>query len=116
MNDQIIDHFSKLVNDFVFPIIAAIGLGYFVYYVWQWVTKEIDPVLGDASKTLIGLIDRVRMLDNDMIRLTQKLNMVLEFKDQYEKMTGKKLDIDLDAVEEEMDAVKKKRKRLSKDL
>ena len=31
-------------------------------------------------------------------------------------MTGRKLDIDLDAVEEEMDAVKKKRKKLSKDL
>ena len=51
-----------------------------------------------------------------MIRLTQKLNMVLEFKDQYEKMTGRKLDIDLDAVEEEMDAIKKKRKRMSKDV
>ena len=107
---------AQAISDYGFPIIAAMGLGYFVYYVRQWVTKEIDPVLGDASKTLIGLIDRVRMLDNDMIRLTQKLNMVLEFKDQYEKMTGRKLDIDLDAVEEEMDAVKKKRKRLSKDL
>ena len=107
---------AQAISDYGFPIIAAMGLGYFVYYVWQWVTKEIDPVLGDASKTLIGLIDRVRMLDNDMIRLTQKLNMVLEFKDQYEKMTGKKLDIDLDAVEVEMDAVKKKRKRISKDL
>ena len=106
----------QLVADFGFPVVMVMGLGYFVYYVWQWVTKEIDPVLGDASKTLIGLIDRVRMLDNDMIRLTQKLNMVLEFKDQYEKMTGRKLDIDLDAVEEEMDAIKKKRKRMSKDV
>ena len=87
---------AQAISDYGFPIIAAMGLGYFVYYVWQWVTKEIDPVLGDASKTLIGLIDRVRMLDNDMIRLTQKLNMVLEFKDQYEKMTGRKLDIDLE--------------------
>ena len=107
---------AQAISDYGFPIIAAMGLGYFVNYVCQWVTKEIDTVLGDASKTLIGLIDRVRMLDNDMIRLTQKLNMVLEFKDQYEKMTGRKLDIDLDAVEEEIDAVKKKRKKLSKDL
>ena len=107
---------AQAISDYGFPIIAAMGLGYFVYYVWQWVTKEIDPVLGDASKTLIGLIDRVRMLDNDMIRVTPKLNMVLEFKDQYEKMTGRKLDIDLDAVEEEMDAIKKKRRKLSKDV
>ena len=29
MNDATIDHFAKIVQDFGFPIIAAIGLGYF---------------------------------------------------------------------------------------
>ena len=59
---------AEAIQQFGFPIIAAFGLGYFVYYVWTWVTKEIKPVLSDANKTLIGLIDRIRMLDNDMIR------------------------------------------------
>ena len=71
--------------------------------------NKVDPVLGDASKTLIGLIDRVRMLDNDMIRLTQKLNMVLEFKEQYEKGYWKKLDWDLECYWE-ADAIKKQNK------
>ena len=35
--------------------------------------------------TLIGLVDRIRMLDNDMIRLTQKLNMILEHKKDKDK-------------------------------
>lgn len=99
---------ASAISEYGFPIIAAMGLGYFVYYVWKWVTEEIDPVLGEASKTLIGLIDRIRMLDNDMIRLTQKLNMVLEFKEQYEKITGKKLDLDVDAIEEEVKDAKKR--------
>ncbi|MBL6910921.1 hypothetical protein OAG45_00420 [bacterium] len=90
---------GAVVSEYGFPIVAAVGLGYFVYYVWKWVTTEIDPVIGEANRTLIGLIDRIRMLDNDMIRLTQKLNMVLEFKEQYERMTGKKLDLDLDTIE-----------------
>ena len=90
---------AKVVSEYGFPIVAAVGLGYFVYYVWKWVTTQIDPVIGDEKRTLIGLIDRIRMLDNDMIRLTQKLNMVLEFKEQYEKMTGQKLDLDLDTIE-----------------
>ena len=90
---------AKVVSEYGFPIVAAVGLGYFVYYVWKWVTTQIDPVIGDANRTLIGLIDRIRMLDNDMIRLTQKLNMELEFKEQYEKMTGQKLDLDLDTIE-----------------
>ena len=73
MNDATIDHFAKMVQDFGFPVIAAIGLGYFVFYVWKWVTKDISPTIGESKKTLIGLIDKVRMLDNDMIRLNIKL-------------------------------------------
>ena len=80
---------AEAIKQFGFPIIAAFGLGYFVYYVWTWVTKEIKPVLSDANKTLIGLIDRIRMLDNDMIRLTQKLNMVLEHKEKQDKKSKK---------------------------
>jgi len=93
---------ATAIKDYGFPIIAAMGLGYFVYYVWIWVTKEVKPVLGEANATLIALIDRIRMLDNDMIRLTQKINMVIEFKEEYEKVTGKKIDIDLDEIEKEV--------------
>ena len=80
------------INQYGFPIIAAMGLGYFVYYVWKWVTTEIKPVLGQANTTLIALIDRIRMLDNDMIRLNQKLNMVLEHqaKERKEEQENKK--------------------------
>lgn len=99
MDNSLID----AINQYGFPIVAAMGLGYFVYYVWRWVTTEIKPVLGQASTTLVALIDRIRMLDNDMIRLTQKIQMVLELKEQYEKVTGKSLDLDLDQIEEVTD-------------
>ena len=81
---------ANVIKEFGFPIIAAFGLGYFVYHVWIWVTKEIKPVLSDANRTLIGLIDRIRMLDNDMIRLTQKLNMLLEQKEKEKNNKSKK--------------------------
>ena len=73
---------TSVINQYGFPIVAAVGMGYFIYYVWQWVTKEVKPVLGEANKTLIGLIDRIRMLDNDLIRLNQKLNIVLQLREQ----------------------------------
>ena len=85
---------ANAIKDFGFPIVAAMGLGYFVYYVWQWVTKEIKPVLGDASTTLIKLVDRIRMLDNDMIRLNTKLAMVLE----YYQQRGMQPDKDLESI------------------
>ena len=76
---------TDAISQYGFPIVAAVGMGFIIYYVWKWVTTEIKPVLGAMMGTLIGLIDRIRMLDNDMIRLQQKLNMVLEYKEQYEK-------------------------------
>jgi hypothetical protein len=72
-----------LINDYGFPIVAAVGMGYFIFFVWKWVTEEIDPVLSEANITLIALIDRVRMLDNDLIRLNQKLNVVLTLHEQH---------------------------------
>ena len=72
---------AGLINKFGFPIVAAFGLGYFIYYVWTWVTNEIKPVTGEASKTLVDLIDRIRMLDNDLIRLNQKVNVILALRE-----------------------------------
>tara|TARA_B100000035_G_C20854619_1_gene489010 strand:- start:45 stop:362 length:318 start_codon:yes stop_codon:yes gene_type:complete len=95
---------ATLISDFGFPIVATLGLGYFIYYIWVWSTTVIRPVLNAAMADLIDLVDRIRMLDNDMIRLQQKLQMVLEFKEQYERMTGQKLDIDLDDIEKIKDS------------
>jgi hypothetical protein len=69
-----------LINKYGFPIVAAVGMGYMIWFVWQWATKEIKPVLNDANVVLIALIDRIRMLDNDLIRLTQKVNVVLHLR------------------------------------
>lgn len=68
---------GDLVGKYGFPIVAAGGMGYMIYYVWTWATVEVKPILSDANTVLIALIDRIRMLDNDLIRLNQKLNIVL---------------------------------------
>ena len=79
------DTLVQAINDFGFPVIAAGGLGYFVYYTWNWVVKEIKPVLDESTATLIGLIDRIRMLDNDLIRLRSKLDTILAMRENEEK-------------------------------
>ena len=79
------DGLIQAINQYGFPIIAAMGLGYFVYYIWQWVTQEIKPMLGEANTTLIALIDRIRMLDNDLIRLNTKLKMIEELENKENK-------------------------------
>ena len=76
---------AQTIKDLGFPIVAAGGMGYFIYFIWGWVTETIDPVIGETMGTLIKLVDRVRMLDNDMIRMNMKLSMVLEHKHLLDK-------------------------------
>jgi hypothetical protein len=73
------------INKYGFPIVAAGGMGYLIYFVWKWATTEIKPVLKEAETILIGLIDRVRMLDNDLIRLNQKINIILMLREIEDK-------------------------------
>jgi len=105
---------AELISKYGFPIVAACGLGYFVYYIWVWATKEVKPVLSDAHRTLIALIDRVRMLDNDLIRLNQKLNTVLQLRGKEILEESKKEiaeeSIKQDKVKEEKKKFRKKKK------
>jgi len=99
---------AKAVSDYGFPIIAAMGMGYFIYFIWKWVTETIDPVIGETMGTLIKLVDRIRMLDNDMIRLNSKLNMVLEYRD---KLDTKQQDELQNIVDEYKEPLKKRTTR-----
>jgi hypothetical protein len=71
---------ADLISKYGFPIVAAVGMGMMIKYVWTWATTEIKPVISDANAVLIALIDRIRMLDNDLIRLNQKVNTVLHLR------------------------------------
>ena len=81
----------QVVGDFGFPVVMVVGLGYFVYFVWQTITNIIDPSVQDMKATIIRLTDQLRLLDQDMIRLQEKVNTVLELREQKhdEKKSGK---------------------------
>ena len=81
------------IQQFGFPIVMAVGMGYYIYYIWKYVTEEIAPKLEESHLNLIKVIDQIRMLDNDLIRLQQKVNVVLE----YEKIRNTSGDSDSDA-------------------
>ena len=76
---------SKLaaaISEFGFPVIMALGMGYFIWYVWKVITIDIKPALGKLFASSIKLTDQLRMLDQDMIRLQQKINVVLEYRER----------------------------------
>ncbi len=74
-----------LIETFGFTVVMIVGLGYFVYYVWQTITKTIDPAVSEMKATIIRLTDQLRLLDQDMIRLQQKVNTVLKLQENNGK-------------------------------
>jgi len=88
---------ADAINQYGFPIIAAFGLGYFIFYIWRWVTEDVDPVVEESHMTLIALIDRIRMLDNDLIRMQTKLDILLREVEKREIYEEAKRDIAADS-------------------
>tara|TARA_R110002167_G_scaffold258583_2_gene465146 strand:+ start:30 stop:311 length:282 start_codon:yes stop_codon:yes gene_type:complete len=68
---------TALIKDFGFPIVMAVGMGYFVYFVYQTIMLKVNPAIGEMKTTIIRLIDQMRLLDQDMIRLQEKVNTAL---------------------------------------
>jgi len=74
-----------LIEKFGFATVMVVGLGYFVYYVWITITKTVEPAISEMQKTIIRLTDQLRLLDQDMIRLKEKLDTVLKLKENDKK-------------------------------
>jgi hypothetical protein len=70
----------EMISKYGFPCVAASSMAYFVYFIWLWAINDIKPQITKADDELINLIDRLRMLDNDLIRLKEKVNTTLYIK------------------------------------
>ena len=97
---------ASLISQYGFPVVACVGLGYFIYYVWNYINKEIKPALGKMHMALIRVIDQSRMLDQDLIRLQQKVNVVLEYRARQEVLQDAE---EKEALAEKEEATKKKK-------
>lgn len=83
------ENIAELVSQYGFPTIMVVGLGYFVYFVWNFIGEHLDPATEKMHFQLIKVIDQMRMLDQDLIRLQQKVDTVLEYKENEKKKNKK---------------------------
>ena len=83
---------EEILNQYGFATLAAVGMGWFIYFIYVYITREIKTKLSEMNGVLIGLIDRIRMLDNDLIRLRSKLNTVLTMRENEKNNKRKKSD------------------------
>lgn len=78
MSGHEFNHWADIVSTYGFPIIALLLTGYFIWYIWGWVTKDVRPALSKCGASLSKLKKQVQALDNDMIRLDMKLKILIQ--------------------------------------
>ena len=71
-----------ILNEYGFATMAAVAMGWFIWFIDTFITQEVTKKLGEASTALISLIDKIRRLDNDIIRLRTKLNTIITLQEQ----------------------------------
>jgi len=76
---------ADLIAQYGFPTVMVVGLGYFVYFVYNFIQEHLDPATEKMHFQLIRVIDQMRMLDQDLIRLQQKVDVVLEYRENEKK-------------------------------
>ena len=81
---------AVLIEQYGFTTVAIVGMAYFVFYIWKFINEELDPKLEEMHMGLIRLIDQIRMLDQDMIRLQEKVKVVLEYRERQKNLEDKK--------------------------
>ena len=72
----------EILNEYGFATMAAVAMGWFIWFIYTFITQEVTKKLGEASTALISLIDKIRRLDNDIIRLRTKLNTIITLQEQ----------------------------------
>ncbi len=82
------------LDEFGLPVVMAVGMGYFIYYIWRFVGEKLEPAIEEMHMALIKVIDQNRMLDQDLIRLQQKVNVVLRYKDERERLDKLKKEVE----------------------
>ena len=80
---------AVLINDYGLPVVMSVGMGYFIFYIWKFVSTVLKPELSEMHIALIRVIDQTRMLDQDLIRLQQKVDVVLEYKENEKRKKAK---------------------------
>ena len=71
----------EILNQYGFATLAAIAMGWFIFFIYTYITQEVIKKLSEASGAVNKLIDKIRRLDNDIIRLKSKLNTILTIRE-----------------------------------
>ena len=74
---------AQLVADYGFPTVMVIGLGYFVYFVYSFISEHIDPAIEKMHFQLITKLSSDLGLGGASIGMSSDYLEALNFNPQY---------------------------------
>ena len=48
---------ADMLNEFGFPVIIALAMGYFIYFVWKFVTDELQPMIDKQQTVFLNYVN-----------------------------------------------------------
>jgi hypothetical protein len=73
-----------IISKVGFPIVSCAAAGYFVFLTIKFILNTILLAIEECNTIIEKLDRRVGYMTNDMIRLHQKVNVILELKQKNE--------------------------------
>ena len=80
------NNWIEIIEVIGIPAVAAGGLGYLVWTLFKSLIADIHKKLDTQQAMIVPLIDRVRQLDNDLIRIDAMCRSVLGVKPDVERI------------------------------
>lgn len=80
---------SSFVGNIGIPAAGAIGIGFLFYELLKWMMKVIINKLDGIESVLVKLIDRIRMMDNDLIRIDSMIRITNQLHVDYDRLSRK---------------------------
>jgi hypothetical protein len=76
----------KLIESVGFPAVIAIAIGVCFWFTIKWMMKSLTEKLDKQFGMIVKLIDRIRILDNDIIRLETMIRILKDLPPDWERI------------------------------
>tara|TARA_B100000927_G_C16172569_1_gene352035 strand:+ start:216 stop:497 length:282 start_codon:yes stop_codon:yes gene_type:complete len=78
--------FLLLLNDFGLPVAGAVVMGIFIYIILKYILDSVVSSINTQKSIITQLDNRVRNMNNDMIKLDVQISHVLHLNPDEERI------------------------------
>ena len=76
----------KLIADLGFPIAVAFVGGFFIFFIIKYILGGVTGQVGGLHAIIMGLDNRIKTMNNDVIKIDALVNDMLELEPDTERI------------------------------